>query len=107
MDDVLKMRKLVPGTTCPVMVTKIPKLIRREIDVWVKESKNIKNSPLAALKAHENVGYLSMDGKKHNSYQCSISPHLIEKSFWLAWVLRLSQKYWRVSFILLQDLPMR
>ena len=35
-----------------------------------------------------------MDGKKHNSYQTSISPHLIEQSFWLAWVLRLTTKYW-------------
>ena len=94
MDDVLKMRKLVPGTTCPVMVTKIPKQIMKEIDGWVNESKKFKNSPLAALKAHENVGYLSMDGKAHNSYQCSISPHLVEQSFWLAWVLRLTTKYW-------------
>tara|TARA_Y100000768_G_C23721224_1_gene560384 strand:- start:31 stop:651 length:621 start_codon:yes stop_codon:yes gene_type:complete len=94
MDDVLKMRKLVPGTTCPVMVTKIPKQIMKEIDGWVNESKKFKNSPLAELKAHENVGYLSMDGKAHNSYQCSISPHLVEQSFWLAWVLRLTTKYW-------------
>ena len=92
--DVLRMNKLAPGTTCPVMVTKIPPQIMREIDEWVKESKKFKNSSLAELKAHENVGYLAIDGKTHNSYQCSISPHLIEKSFWLAWVLRLSQKYW-------------
>tara|TARA_R100000664_G_scaffold31572_1_gene45309 strand:+ start:177 stop:791 length:615 start_codon:yes stop_codon:yes gene_type:complete len=94
MDDPLEMKKLAPGTTCPVMVTKIPKQIQKEIEGWVNESKKIKNSPLAELKAHENVGYLSIDGKKHNSYQCSISPHLIEQSFWLAWVLRLSKKYW-------------
>ena len=88
------MKKLVPGGTCPVMVTKIPPQIIKELDVWVKESKRFKNSPLAELKAHENVGYIFMDGKKHNSYQCSISPHLIEQSFWMAWVLRLSAKYW-------------
>ena len=64
-----------------------------EITEWVNESKRVKNSPLAALKAHENVGYLALDGKTHNSYQCSISPHLIDKSFWLAWVLRLVAKY--------------
>ena len=92
MDQFLKMKKLREG--CPVMVIKIPQQIQKELDVWVNESKKIKNNPLADLKAHENVGYLSIDGKKHNSYQCSISPHLIEKSFWLAWVLRLSQKYW-------------
>ena len=66
----------------------------REIDGWINESKKFKNSPLAALKAHENVGYLAMDGKTHNSYQCSISPSLVDSSFWLAWVLRLTQKYW-------------
>ena len=94
MNELLTMEKLVPGGACPVMVAKIPPQIQKELDVWVKESKKFKNSPLAALKAHENVGYLSLDGKAHNSYQCSISPHLIDQSFWLAWVLRLTTKYW-------------
>jgi len=94
MTDFLNMHKLAPGTTCPVMVTKIPKQIQKEIDGWVKESRKFKNNPLATLKAHENTGYLSLDGKVHNSYQCSISPHLVEQSFWLAWMLRLSTKYW-------------
>ena len=92
MKDPLEMRKLQDG--CPVMVCEIPKQIQNELDLWVKESRKFKNSSLAALKAHENVGYLSMDGKKHNSYQCSISPHLVDSSFWLAWVLRLTTKYW-------------
>ena len=91
-EDILKMRQL--KSQCPVMVAEIPSPIMKELDVWVNESKKFKNSPLAALKAHENVGYLSMDGKAHNSYQCSISPNLIEQSFWLAWVLRLTKKYW-------------
>jgi len=90
----IEMKKLAPGSACPVMVTKIPSQIQKELDVWIKESRKFKNSPLAALKAHENVGYMSMDGKKHNSYQCSISPSLIDSSFWLAWVLRLTAKYW-------------
>ena len=94
MNELLEMKKLVPGSSCPVMVTKIPLQIQKEIDGWVNESKKFKNSPLAALKAHENVGYLAMDGKTHNSYQCSISPSLVDSSFWLAWVLRLSAKYW-------------
>ena len=94
MTDLLNMHKLLPGSTCPVMVTKIPKQIQKEIDGWVKESRKFKNNPLATLKAHENTGYLSLDGKVHNSYQCSISPHLVEQSFWLAWMLRLSTKYW-------------
>ena len=92
MNDFLEMKKL--RDECPVMVIRIPKPIMKEISLWVKESKRIKNHPLAELKAHENVGYLTADGKKHNSYQCSISPHLIDQSFWLAWVLRLTAKYW-------------
>jgi len=88
----LEMHKLHDG--CPVMVTKIPPQIKKELDGWVNESRKFKDSPLAELKAHENVGYKMMDGKAHNSYQCSISPHLIEQSFWLAWVLRLTSKYW-------------
>ena len=94
MSDLLKMSKLLPSTQCQVMVAKIPPQNQKEIDVWVNESKKFKNSPLAALKAHENVGYLANDGKKHNSYQCSISPHLIESSFWMAWVIRITKKYW-------------
>ena len=93
MNDFLEMKKL--RDDCPVMVVRIPKPIMKEIDLWVKESKKLKDNPLAELKAHENYGYLdNEDGKKHNSYQCSISPHLIDQSFWLAWVLRLTTKYW-------------
>jgi len=96
MEDLLHMHKLAPGTTCPVMVTKIPKQIQKEIDGWINESKKLKNSPLAELKAHQNAGYNDTQGESshHNSYQCSISPRLIEESFWLAWVLRLTAKYW-------------
>ncbi len=93
-EDLLKMDSLVAGTRCPVRVVKIPKLIMKEIDVWVKESRKLKNHPLAELKAHENVGYLTMDGKKHNTYQCSIPPHLIDNSFWLAWVIRLTAAHY-------------
>ena len=92
MSDILEMKKLQDG--CPVMIAEIPKQILAEIDLWVEESRGLKENPLASLKAHENVGYKALDGKAHNSYQCSISPHLIEQSFWLAWVLRLTEKYW-------------
>ena len=57
--DLLTMQKLQDG--CPVMAAKIPPQIMKELDVWVKESRRFKDSPLAALKAHENIGYLSMD----------------------------------------------
>ena len=43
---------------CPVLIFDIPQQIQKELDVWVNESKKFKNSPLAELKAHENVGYI-------------------------------------------------
>ena len=92
MSDFLEMRRL--RDDCPVMIADIPSQIMKELDVWVKESRKFKKHPLGALKAHENVGYLAFDGEPHNSYQCSISPHLVDSSFWLAWVLRLTVKYW-------------
>jgi hypothetical protein len=78
----------------PILICNLPVLIFQEINSWVEESKKIKNHPLAELKAHENVAYLSEDGKKHNSYQCSISSYLIESSFWLAYTLRVCALYW-------------
>ena len=92
MNTFLDSYKLAPNV--PVLAFNIPRQIQKELDVWVNESKKFKNSPLAELKAHENVGYLAMDGKPHNSYQCSIPTHLVENSFWLAWVLRMTAKYW-------------
>ena len=50
----LESRRLAEG--CPVLIFDIPKQIQKELDVWVNESKKFKNSPLASLKAHENVG---------------------------------------------------
>ena len=38
MTELLEMKKLQPGTTCPVMVAKIPPQIQKELDVWVNES---------------------------------------------------------------------
>tara|TARA_B100000287_G_scaffold185709_1_gene175576 strand:+ start:511 stop:1119 length:609 start_codon:yes stop_codon:yes gene_type:complete len=92
MNNLLEVKKLKEG--CPIMVAKIPQLIVKELDVWVKESRKYKDSPLAALKAHENVGYLAGDNRAHNSYQTSIPPRLIEESYWLGWVLRLSAKHY-------------
>ena len=92
MNKILQSQRVGGGS--PVLIFGIPPQIQKELDVWVKESRKFKDSPLAELKAHENVGYLAMDGKPHNSYQCSISPHLVDQSFWLAWTLRLAEKYW-------------
>ena len=92
MEELLSCTRL--RNDCPVLIFDIPKQIQKEISEWVYESKKFQRSPLASLKAHENVGYLAIDGEKHNSYQCSIPPRLIEDSFWLAWGLRLTAKYW-------------
>ena len=93
MEDILKMHRLQQDF--PVMVTKIPKHIMDELEVWVNYSKEIKSHPLSKLKALENVGYLAgKDGKIHNTYQTSIPARLVEESFWLAWVIRLGHKYW-------------
>jgi hypothetical protein len=78
---------------CPVMIAKIPDLIMKEIDVWVDESKKIKDHPLAELKAVENAGYVAAAaGIKHNSYQTSVPYNLIQQSFWLPWIIRLANK---------------
>ncbi len=97
-EDVLTMEKLWDDV--PVWKIDIPYQIQQEIDEWISESRAIKDSPLRELKAHQNVGYKGVpfrdgvvDGIDHNTYQCSVSTHLIEKSFWMAWVLRLTAKY--------------
>ena len=93
-DPIMKMRRLYPG--CPVLIFDIPRLIKKELDQFVRESRRIKNHPLAELKAHENVGYKHPDAprEKYNSYQCTIPTHLVANSFWLAWVLKLTGEYW-------------
>ena len=91
--DILKMQKIQDGV--PVMVAKIPKPIMKEIDEWVRESRKYKDSPLAELKGHENYGYKNNPASMaYNSYQCAVPGALVEKSFWLGWVIRLSYKYW-------------
>ena len=76
----------------PLHVFELPKSLHKEINLWVKESRLIKNHPLAELRAHENFGYLEGDNEKHNSYQCSIPPQLIENSFFLPYVIRICSK---------------
>ena len=56
MNDPLEMQRLRPGTSCPVLLIEIPSSIQKELDGWIKESRKCKDHPLAALKAHENVG---------------------------------------------------
>jgi len=90
----MSMKRLKAG--CPVLIFDIPRPIRKEIDEFIRASRKIKNHPLATLKAHENVGYKhpSSDGEVFNTFQCSVPVNLIEQSFWLAWVVRLSGHYW-------------
>jgi hypothetical protein len=90
--DVLKLERV--NDRSPIMKATMPKEILTEVREWVKECRKVKDHPLAELRSHENVGYLSMDGQKHNSYQCSIPPRMVEESYWLGWVLRLTAKYY-------------
>ena len=41
MNDILEMKKLLPDAVCPVMMTRIPKPIMKEIDGWVKECRKV------------------------------------------------------------------
>ena len=93
LDDLLKLERV--SETCPIMYTTLPTPIIREMWEWMRECRKIKDHPLSVLKSHENAGYeLRDEGLKFNSYQCSIPPHLVEKSYWLAWILRLVGKYY-------------
>jgi len=70
----------------------LPKEIQKELKLWVKECRKIKDNPLSELVAHENVGYKhNQEGKKYNSYQCSIPPRLVEGSYTLGYIIRLAQ----------------
>ena len=72
----------------------IPDFIQEEISDFVEYSTDLKNHPYGYLKAHENAGYLAMDGIKHNSYQCSVPLQKVHDSFWLAWTIREINKIW-------------
>ena len=78
----------------PILCFKIPEIILKEIDNWVSVSRSIKEHPLAFLKGHENYGFLkNAEEKKYNTYQCAVPDHLVHDSYWMAWTLRLSSKY--------------
>ena len=71
----------------PILVTKLPKPIVKELGVWERECKKIKDHPLGWLKGHDNAGY-GLD-KNYNHFQCGIPPCLIDESYWLAYTTRL------------------
>jgi hypothetical protein len=91
----------------PIIVGNIPDIIFEEIKTWVRHGIELKYHPLADLKAHENIGYLRKDGIKYNAYQCGISNSLVEDSFWIAWVLRLSSMYFGNNKLSHKDLQIR
>ena len=67
-----------------IVYTKLPKQILKEISCWKKECDKIKKHPLSFLRLHENTG------SKTNNYQVSVPSKLIEDSYWLSYVIRLS-----------------
>tara|TARA_B100001079_G_C16333259_1_gene480115 strand:+ start:282 stop:809 length:528 start_codon:yes stop_codon:yes gene_type:complete len=61
----------------------------KEIDGMVKESTKWKYHPLGELRASENAAYRHPeDGYEYNTFQCTISPRLIEESLMMAWIIR-------------------
>ena len=80
----------IPNT--PIKIFNIPTYIRTEIDGIVKESIKWKNHPLGELKASENAAYRHPEhGKEYNTFQCGISPRLIEDSLMMPWIIRTAQ----------------
>jgi len=87
---ILESKKEIPNTS--IKIFDIPTYIRTEIDGMVKESIKWKNHPLGELKASENAAYRHPEhGKEYNTFQCSISPRLIEESLMMPWITRLAQ----------------
>ncbi len=87
---ILESKKEIPNT--PIKIFDIPTYIRTELDGIVKESIKWKNHPLGELKASENAAYKHPEhGKEYNTFQCSISPRLIEESLMMPWITRLAQ----------------
>ena len=69
--------ELTPNSS--IHVFDIPSYIKTEIDGWVKDTRKWKDHPLGYLKVHENAAYKHPeDGNVYNTYQCSVSPRLIE-----------------------------
>ena len=87
MQEILQPKFIIPNT--PIHVFDIPSYIMKEIDGMVKESTKWKYHPLGELRASENAAYRHPeDGYEYNSFQCTISPRLVEESLMMAWIIR-------------------
>ncbi len=87
MQEILQPKFIIPNT--PIHVFDIPSYIMKEIDGMVKESTKWKYHPLGELRASENAAYRHPeDGYEYNTFQCTISPRLIEESLMMAWIIR-------------------
>jgi hypothetical protein len=76
----IEYRKLKKGL--PIFITKLPDEIVEEIKEWIIDCKKYKDSPLAPLKHHDNVG------TNHNNYQVAIPRKHIDNGFFLSFLLR-------------------
>jgi len=87
MQEILQPKFIIPNT--PIHVFDIPSYIMKEIDGMVKESTKWKYHPLGELRASENAAYRHPeDGYEYNTFQCTISPRLVEESLMMAWIIR-------------------
>ena len=69
----------------PVLITKLPKEIFKELKIITKNYKKIKNHKLNFLFEHYNLGL--------NSYQTSVQKPIIETSFIFPYIIALGQFY--------------
>tara|TARA_R110002012_G_scaffold97381_2_gene234032 strand:- start:830 stop:1411 length:582 start_codon:yes stop_codon:yes gene_type:complete len=69
-----------------IIKVKLPELIFDEVKMWKEECDKIKNHKLSFLKMHDNAG------SESNNYQITVPKFLINKGFWLPYVLRLISK---------------
>ena len=94
---ILESKGKIPNT--PIKIFEIPTYIKKEIDGMVKESIKWKNHPLGELKAAENAAYKHPEhGKEYNTFQCNISPRLIEESLMMIdliddWIEKIARNY--------------
>jgi len=72
-------------TEIPVLITKLPKEIFKELLLFTEQSKKIKKHNLSFLLEHYNAGL--------NTYQISVPKPDIEKSFTMPYLISLAQFY--------------
>lgn len=82
---------LIGETPNLIMKVKLPDKIFDEVKSWIEPCKKIKDDPYALLLNHINVG------TDHNTYQTGIPKKYIDNSFFLGYVIHLSELYMKTT----------